>query len=224
MQKKIIGITPRYYYNDEGKKFLRVSQFYLDYLKNENIISIILTPSENLSQILDLCDGFLILGGDDMDPIHYGETNSLNLSKEIDPVIDTIDKQVIDYAVTNKKPMLGICRGIQSIVAFLGGSLYQDIDHFKLNHPHEGVYHNVTKVENFGVAKLLPEEFLVNTYHHQCPKDLPKGFKKLFINHDIIEMIEHESLPILATQWHPERIDSPESKIIVNYFINKLNN
>lgn len=222
MKQKIIGITPRYYLNDEGKKFLRVSQFYLDYIQNQNIISIILTPSENLSQILDLCDGFLVLGGDDMDPTYYGETNDLGLSKEIDPVIDIIDQQVIEYAVANKKPMLGICRGIQSIVAFLGGSLYQDINHFNLNHPHEGIYHNVTKVENFGVAKLLPDEFMVNTYHHQCPKVLPKGFKKLFVNHDIIEMVEHESLPIIATQWHPERINTKESKIIVDYFISKL--
>ena len=133
MKQKIIGITPRYYLNDEGKKFLRVSQFYLDYIQNQNIISIILTPSENLSQILDLCDGFLVLGGDDMDPTYYGENNDLGLSKEIDPVIDIIDQQVIEYAVANKKPMLGICRGIQSIVAFLGGSLYQDINHFNLN-------------------------------------------------------------------------------------------
>lgn len=222
MNKKIIGITPRYYLNDEGKKFLRVSQFYLDYLNQQDVISIILTPKEDLKQILDLCDGFLILGGDDMDPTLYGENNDLGLSKLIDPVIDIIDEQVIKYAVETKKPMLGICRGIQSIVAFLGGSLYQDIDHFNLNHPHEGIYHNVTKVENFGIAKLLPDEFKVNTYHHQCPKDLPKGFKKLYVNHDIIEMIEHESLPILATQWHPERIDSNESKIIMKYFFDLL--
>ena len=91
-----------------------------------------------------------------------------------------------------------------------------------LDNPHEGIYHNVTKVENFGIAKLLPDEFKVNTYHHQCPKDLPKGFKKLFVNYDIIEMIEHESLPILATQWHPERIDSNESRIIMKYFFDLL--
>ena len=138
--------------------------------------------------------------------------------------LDQKDEQVIKYAVETKKPMLGICRGIQSIVAFLGGNLYQDIDHFNLNHPHEGIYHTVKKVNNMGVAKLLPGEFTVNTYHHQCADRLPEGYHTLLMNGDVIEFIEHESLPILGAQWHPERMDSEESKIILDYFLNKVKN
>ena len=157
MNQKIIGITPRYYFNDDKKKFLRVSQMYLDYLDNNDVLYFILTPSTNIEQMLSLCDGFLVIGGDDFDTIHYGQTNELNLSNEIDPVIDTIDKQVIDHAVANKKPLLGICRGLQAIVVTQGGTLHQDIAHDNLNHPHEGIYHKVTKVKNMGVAKLLPD-------------------------------------------------------------------
>ena len=224
MNQKIIGITPRYYFNDDKKKFLRVSQMYLDYLDNNDVLYFILTPSTNIEQMLSLCDGFLVIGGDDFDPIHYGQTNELNLSKEIDPVIDTIDKQVIDHAVANKKPLLGICRGLQAIVVTQGGTLHQDIAHDNLNHPHEGIYHKVTKVKNMGVAKLLPDEFTVNTYHHQCADILPEGFHTLLMNGDVIEFIEHETLPIIGAQWHPERLDSEESKIILNYFLDKVKN
>lgn len=221
MKQYIIGVSPRPNQN-ETNTFIRVNRNYIDQLTSRGLTPIILTPGSNIENILPLCDGFLVIGGDDFDPTIYGETNEQNLSKEIDKEMDELDKIIIDYAVKSQKPLLGICRGHQAISAIHGKALYQDIETAKLEHPHEGIYHNVTKVTNYGVATLLPDEFQVNTYHHQCTKELPDGFVVLFKNHDVIEAIEHTTLPILGIQWHPERLSTNETKIIFDYFKGKL--
>ena len=220
--KFVIGISPRMWSN-ETQDFLRVSTQYTNMLKRDDIVSLILTPSSTLTTLLNFCDGFLLIGGDDLDPKYYHETNDLGLSKGINKVIDEMDFEIVNHAVESKKPLLGICRGIQDLAAFLNGSLYQDLVHDKVSHPLEDEnLHYVDKVNNFGVAKKLGDHFLVNSYHHQAVKDVPNDFVILYKNADTIEAIEHKNLPLLGVQWHPERIKSNESTIIFDYFFGKL--
>ncbi len=223
MNNKIIGVTPRINHT-ETNTFIRVNRNYIDKLTSIGLTPIIITPGSNIKNILPLCDGFLVIGGDDFNPIYYNETNDEGHSKEIDDEMDSLDQEIIEYAVEHKLPVLGICRGHQALSAVFGKSLYQDLDAFGLSHPHEGIYHEVTKVNNIGVAKLLPDKFISNTYHHQAIKDLADGFVILYKNHDVIEAIEHTTLPILGLQWHPERMNTNESDIIFNYFKEKVEN
>lgn len=217
MKNKIIGVTPRINKTDSAT-FVRVHRNYIDKLTKLDLVPIIITPGSDLNTVLPLCDGFLIIGGDDYDPVMYNENNDQNESKEINPEMDKLDTDILNYATKNKIPVMGICRGHQAMSACFGKALYQDIESNHLEHPHNGIYHEVTKVNNFGLGKELPDKFITNTYHHQATKDLPDGFVVLYKNHDVIEAIEHETLPIIATQWHPERMDTKESDIIFNYF------
>ncbi len=217
MKNIIIGVTPRINHSDNNT-FIRVHRNYLDRLTKIGLIPIIITPGSNYQCILDLCDGFLVIGGDDYNPVMYGDNNDLGLSKEIDDEMDKLDQDIILYAVKKAKPVLGICRGHQGFSAVFGKALYQDIESAGLNHPITNKLHEVTKVTNIGVAKLLPEKFTTNTFHHQATKDLPDGFVVLYKNHDVIEAIEHTSLPLFGIQWHPERMETKESDIIFNYF------
>lgn len=221
MLNKIIGVTTRINKTDTST-FFRVQRNYIDKLTSRGLNPIILTPQTNLDVIMPLCSGFLIIGGADYDPSYYHETNALNLSQDIDLEMDAFDQKIINYAINIKKPILGICRGHQALAALLGGSLYQDIEQEKLSHPHDDIYHNVVKINNFGLATLLPDEFKVNTYHHQAIKTLAPGFITLYQNHDIIEAIEHKTLPIIGIQWHPERMDTFESDVIFKYFADKI--
>ena len=223
MNKKIIGVTPRIN-RTETNTFIRVNRNYIDKLTEIGLVPFIITPGSDLNTILPLCDGFLVIGGDDFNPTIYGETNDEGLSKEIDDELDKLDKEIIEYAVSKKLPILGICRGHQALSAVFGKALYQDFATAGLEHPHEGIYHEVTKVNNVGIAKLLPDKFTTNTYHHQSTKELAEGFVVLYKNHDVIEAIEHETLPIVGLQWHPERMDTNESEIIFNYFKDKVIN
>ena len=83
MKKYIIGVTPRPN-QTETNTFIRVNRNYIDQLTSRDLVPIILTPGSDLNQVLPLCDGFLVIGGDDFNPTMYGENNDEGLSKEID--------------------------------------------------------------------------------------------------------------------------------------------
>ena len=219
MKKFIIGLSPRFIH-EENNDFIRVASAYNEAVKKENIVPLIIMDTPNLEDLLNLCDGFIIIGGNDIDPIDYNESNDLNLSRGINRRMDEIDKEIILHAKKHNKPMLGICRGIQAIAVYLGGSLHQDLNHANISHPMiDNTHHMVKKVNNYGVAKLLPDEFMVNTYHHQAVKQVPNDFLILYQNADTIEMIESTKQPILAVQWHPEKlINDKYSRIIFDYF------
>ena len=216
MNNLIIGVTARIH-SDEKNTYVRIHKAYLDNLTKRGLTPIVLCP-DMYQSILPICDGFLVIGGDDLNPEIYGETNEQELSKGILPYIDQLDYDVIHYAMEHKKPIFGICRGIQSLAAVNGKKLYQDFPSAGLNHPHEGSVHNVKKVNNAPLADRLPDEFEVNTFHHQCVREVPEGFVVTFMNGDVIEGIEHKSLPYFGFQWHPERLTYEETNIIFNYF------
>ena len=219
MKQSFIGISPRYNIDaSNGKRALKINMDYIKQIVSYNRIPLVLFDCENFEENLKLCDGFLILGGDDINPEYFNEDNSLNLSKGIDELSDVIDQKIINYAKENKVPLLGICRGHQALAAFLGGSLHQDIPHAKLNHPEEDKKHSVSKIANGNLSSLLPDNFLVNTFHHQAVNKLPDGFITTYMNGDVIEAIEHPTLPMMGVQWHPERYYTAESKIIFDYF------
>ena len=70
-------------------------------------------------------DGLLLGGGGDLDPIWYGEANWASTDR--DPARDSVEFRLVQKALLEKRPILGICRGIQILNAFLGSSLIQDL-------------------------------------------------------------------------------------------------
>lgn len=218
--KPIIGISPRTMMT-EGNYKIQVNYNYLEPFIERKISTIIIPLNDyDIENILNLCDGFLVIGGDDIDPAYYGEENTD--SKNIDALVDTIDQKIIKHALKNKKPLLGICRGAQSLGAFLGGKLIQDID--KEGYKHDVVDHThlVTTTIKNDFTKDFPDVFPINSYHHQAIKTLPEDFEAIFMHNDLIEGIMHKTLPIIGVQWHPERIPTKESKLIFDYFVKKV--
>lgn len=216
--KKIIGCTPRCL--KEGSTLKQfVNDNYVESLLARDFNVIMLTlDNPALEEILDLCDGFLITGGSDIDPKWFNEEN--NGSEDIDPRLDMIDKQVVEYAMKSKKPMLGICRGIQSINVFMGGSLYQ---HIGLTHRGISYDHEVHTYKN----RLLDfdKDIIVNSYHHQAVKELAPNTTLVAKHKDgTIEAFIHNTLPIIAVQWHPERLqETKPSQIVFDTFAKLVN-
>ena len=219
MKKLIIGLSPRFSTSDNLEyQYVRINKDYIKQVTSRDAICLILVEGPTLKDTLKMCDGFIVIGGNDIDPKYYGETNQEGLSKNIDPIMDEIDKEILEYATKHHIPTLGICRGVQAMAAFMGGTLHQDIKSSNLCHPSEDKKHFVTKVNDTKLTSLLPDSFLVNTYHHQAVKDAPDGFTITYVNHDVIEAMEHTTLPFVGVQWHPERYYTEESKIIFDYF------
>ena len=193
---KLICFTPRLLTeNSVEKQFINTR--YLTPLVKRGFNTVMLTADNpNIEDILTLCDGFIITGGTDIDPVHYNETNE-GLSKSVSEKLDQIDKDVIEYAVKNKKPLLGICRGHQSINVFLGGSLHQDLNEKNVDHKNIGKNHFIQMKQHplFAWDKVIN----VNSYHHQSIKNLAPEFEVIGVHEDsTIEMIVHRRLPIFA--------------------------
>ena len=218
--KPIIGISPRTMMAGNNYK-IQVNYNYLEPFIERKISTIIIPLNDyDLETVLNLCDGFLVIGGDDIDPIHYGEENTD--SREIDALVDNIDLKIIKHAMKHQKPLLGICRGVQSLGAFLGGTLIQDINKAGYQHDVKENSHLVTTVYQNAFTKAFPDVFPVNSYHHQAIAKVPNDFDVIFKHNDLIEGIMHHTLPILGVQWHPERIFTKESKLIFDYFVNEV--
>jgi len=214
---KLICITPRLLTeNNVEKQFINTR--YLKHLTDAgyNTIQINL-DNPNPEHIFDMCDAFLITGGTDVDPVHFGETNE-GLSKGIDARLDRLDEQTTKYAVKSKKPLLGICRGLQTINVFLGGSLYQDLGPLNQNHQ-KIVAGHIVHIKPHPLFNF-PSTIEVNSYHHQAIKEVAPGLDVIGKHEDgTVEMVIHETLPIFAVQWHPEiDNDLPYSKMIFDAF------
>lgn len=145
--------------------------------------------------------GVMIIGGADIDPAFYGEDNTD--SRGVDRDHDIACFAMIRRSVELGVPVLGICRGLQLINVFFGGSLFQNIP----NHLMEGGMHEVFGLRENSLRYGFPERMLTNSRHHQAVKKLGSGLVVSARADDgTVEAIEHASGKVLAVQWHPERM------------------
>lgn len=216
-----IGITTRIIYEDGIRKQF-VNEQYIDYVKIANLTPIILPMIDEIDELLEMCDAFLVTGGDDLDSLWYNEPRSPQLGN-FDLCMDKHDKKVIEYAYNNNKPLLGICRGLQAVNVFLGGTLIQHIE----DDSHKRIKNNVPfEVINNGSIfdKVYTNDSTINSYHHQAIKDLAPELIVCGYSNNMIEAIIHKEKPIIAVQWHPEKILDKESISLIKEFANLIRN
>ena len=171
-------------------------------------------------------DGLLLCGGDDIDPSYYGQENEA--CGEIDLERDRVEMALIQAYLEAGKPVMGICRGLQVLNVYFGGTLYQHMEQTPLHRQSKEVYcvHPVEAVEGSVLHKLYGPSLTVNSYHHQAIKTLGQGLKPVGYAGAVIEAVEHASLPVIAVQWHPEKLsfswrrqDADDGAAILNYFV-----
>ncbi len=163
-------------------------------------------------------DGLLLPGGGDIDPIFYGET--INGSRNPDKALDEAQWAILDVFVKDEKPILGICRGHQLINVYFGGSLIQHMENSSEHQSSGGdVYHEtIVKGRSF-LSDIYGEgELEVNSSHHQAVKVLGEGLHAIQFCGDVIEAMEHGTLPIRCVQWHPERMENAKKDVAVMIF------
>lgn len=213
MSKPLIGVMPLW---DEGKKSIWMLPGHLEGIREAGgtpVIFPLTEDREELEQLCSLCNGFLITGGQDVDPAIYRETPIPQMG-EICTVLDQMERQVLEYVIKEDKAVLGICRGIQYLNAMLGGSLYQDLNvqhpsktEHHMEPPYGRVIHQVQIIDGTPLHQLLQvTELGVNSYHHQAVKTLAPLLTVMAESED--GLVEAVYMPkknyVWAVQWHPE--------------------
>jgi len=171
---------------------------------------VILPPGASLEGL----DGFILSGGGDVDPVHYGakRTHSRNVKAER----DAFELGLARQAWQRRVPLLCVCRGLQVLNVALGGTLVQDIlkerpgarDHSCGHAGEEHDAHSVAVVPGTRLAALMGAPNVdVNSRHHQCVDVLGQGLVVSARSPDgIIEALEPRDHAgwCIGVQWHPE--------------------
>lgn len=179
-----------------------------------------------LREIYDRLDAVLIAGGVDMDPATYGEEKT-PLTGSVDPPRDAVELQLAQWALEERKPLFGICRGLQIINVAAGGTLYQDVaaqhdqaikhDYFPTaGYPRDHLAHEVTLAAGSRLRHTFEQDrILVNSMHHQGIRRLGDGLAVTAVAPDgLIEGIESPNGHYLvAVQWHPEVFEAHDPHV-----------
>ena len=210
MKQPLILISAGYQIAANGTRQRYLYQNYADAIREAGGIPILpLDGGVRAAENAAVCDGMLLTGGPDIDPALYHQEKS-PLCGPIDSERDAEEWKLIEAFLKEGKPMFGICRGIQVLNAYFGGTLYQDIPSlFGVNHS-AGVVHPVVYEEGSVLHSLYGRESISNSYHHQSIDQVADGFVVTARSGNIIEAIEHTKLPISAVQLHPERMTGKE--------------
>lgn len=171
---------------------------------------------EVLGQLLDRLDGLLLSGGGDINPLLLGE-EPLPQLHGVCPERDEQELLLTRLAYDRQLPILGVCKGVQTLVAALDGENYQDLwtqaPHPGVKHaqdqPRETASHTVSVADGSLLHTLYGQQRLaVNSFHHQAVKEPGSHLCVCATAADgIIEAVEScEHKPILGVQWHPEHL------------------
>lgn len=175
-------------------------------------------PIEGLRELGAAAAGILLCGGPDVEPRRYGQTPRREAGLSLLPALDAREWELLEGAHAARTPLLAICRGMQVVNVFLGGTLYQDVklelpgvtEHYIRAAP-DFLAHEVEVLQrSLPIGELLSRERpRTNSRHHQAVRDLGRGLLPVAYSPD--GLLEVMQLPpdgwwVWAVQWHPENL------------------
>ena len=214
--RPVIGITGNY-----GDLTCKLAEGYYKSVLKAGGVPVIIPPLADTDAIintLESIDGLILSGGGDYDPRYADEEPDPKLG-DINEERDLPELFITRLAYNRQIPMLGICRGIQTLAMALGGRVKQDItDIATINHSQKEerniATHNVIIEKDSIISQLYTltvehSTLSVNSFHHQAVCDCGDKFRVVAKSEDgIIEAMEsREFKSIIGVQWHPECLD-----------------
>ena len=219
-RKPVIGITGNY----EDKTCKLSSNYYKAVVRAGGVPVIIppLNDSDSIVNTLEHIDGLILSGGGDFNPMFSGEEPSPRLHS-INRERDLPELLITRLAYNRQIPILGVCRGIQTLAMALEGRVAQDIEEERAKHPEEQKTplvkhsqdadrseptHTITVEKDSILSEIFDgqETLYVNSFHHQAVSDPGERFRVTARATDgTIEAMEsREFKSIVGVQWHPE--------------------
>jgi N5-(cytidine 5'-diphosphoramidyl)-L-glutamine hydrolase len=210
-QKKKIGITLRI---EKIKKYNEkrdaISHDWVKFLEKINVIPIFIPNTlNNTKQFLEemKLDGLIMSGGD---------------NKGDDIERDNTEKEIIEFAVKRKIPLLGICRGMQIINNFFGGN---QVTTNNMKHVIE--HHKIDLIGDVVQNHFQTKEMKVNSFHNNIinKNSIGKNLEIFALAEmdNTVEGFYHEKFPILGIMWHPEREQNISKEIeLMKIFYEKI--
>jgi putative glutamine amidotransferase len=183
------------------------------------MIPLLAEDEETMRAMYERLDGLFLAGGVDVDPSSYRE-DKLDVCGRTDPDRDQVELMLTRWALEDRKPVLGVCRGLQVVNVACGGSLVQDVapvagryikhDYF----PNQGyardyLAHEVKVTPGSRFATIYNAETIqVNSMHHQGIERLGDDLSPTIHAPDgLIEGVEGmRDAFLMAVQWHPEML------------------
>ena len=220
----LIGVTIFRTKTQSGLPAQSVTEAYIQALLQAGAAPLLIplgTPDAALQAILDRLDGVLFTGGGDVAAEVFSGLPHPRVG-DVDPDRDRVEIFLVQRVVEQKRPFLGICRGIQVINVALGGTLYTDIadQHAGALHhdnypdiPRDYLAHTVAVSAESRLAGILGQtQVEVNSLHHQALQRVAPGLTPTAYAPDgILEAVELPGHPFgLGVQWHPEWLQAHE--------------
>ena len=227
--KPVIGLTANHHEIDAD-----IRERYYKQIVAAGGVPVIIPPVDDAGVIgdtLDRLDAVVFTGGGDYNPRWLGE-EPLPLLGDMNEVRDMPELLTARLASNRQMPMLGICRGMQTMAVALGGHVAQDISYVKERRTENAVRHSqeeardqrthaVTFDENSVLSDLYHTTHLqVNSFHHQavdCPGSLFRAVA--WADDGVIEAMQSvEHKPMLGVQWHPEWLGD-EGRVVFDWLV-----
>ncbi|KXB42611.1 gamma-glutamyl-gamma-aminobutyrate hydrolase family protein [Amygdalobacter nucleatus] len=237
-----IAVSGSLHKDEEGYNLAYANNAYIEALAKQNAVPLIIPcVSDEISSAtfdpkqqgtdrlisyyqaaLSGMDALLLTGGHDLDPRFYNEEPKANLSSTL-LERDISEFCLLKVALEMKMPILAICRGLQLINVYFGGSLYQDLAerkehtfmHVQRSAPYKS-WHQIELAKDSELARICQTETLqVNSLHHQAIKELAANLTAVAWAKDgLIEAFTLDNYPfLLALQWHPEFLQATDMKM-----------
>lgn len=230
--KPVVGITAwrrrlETFYGPDTLQTL--STYYSESVARAGMVPVLFPAASDprdAGRLLDLVDGLIVSGGDDVDPATYGAGNTASV--KTDPDVDRFEIELIHLARDRGKPLLAICRGIQVLNVALGGTLVQEVtseggihepvtrDHVEMN-----ARRHVVRFDRDSVMSGIygADEAKVNTLHHQGVDRLADELIVEGRTDDgLIEAARFDGeWWALGVQWHPERLDDEHQRLFTAF-------
>lgn len=199
---------------------------YTDGVTRAGGLPLIIPHNDDPAAVLDLLDGLVLTGGGDLHPEHYGAETQAEL-EDTNAGADVWELALAREARERRLPVLGICRGMQTLAVAAGGTMVQDLQaehgHPLIEHTPEalmGARHDVEVSEGSRIAEVMGRRsFVVNSIHHQAVIDSGALVATARVG-QVIEALESDGpWQAIGVQWHPEKMHEPEQQALFRFVV-----